>query len=230
MSSANPLWGAPRIQGELVMVGIEVAQSTVAKYMVPRFQRPRPPSQSWNTFLRNHAAGIASIDLFVVPTAFFKLLYGLVILGHRRRRLIGLGVTAHPSAEWIARQVTEAFLWDEAPRYLIRDRDGAFGPAYTRRIRAMGIRDRPAAARSPWQNGHAERLIGSIRRDCLDHVVVFGEAHLRRILKNYASYYNQVRTHLALDNDAPEFRHRQRVGKIQELPLLGGLHHHYVRV
>ena len=177
MSSANPLWGAPRIQGELVMVGIEVAQSTVAKYMVPRFRRPRPPSQSWKTFLRNHAAGIASIDLFVVPTAFFKLLYGLVILGHTRRGLIGLGVTAHPSAEWIARQVTEAFLWDEAPRYLIRDRDGAFGPAYTRRIRAMGIRDRPAAARSPWQNGHAERLIGSIRRDCLDHVVVFGEAH-----------------------------------------------------
>jgi transposase InsO family protein len=136
-------------------------------------------------------SGIASVDLFVVPTAFFKLLYGLVILGHERRRLIGFGVTAYPTAEWIARQVTDAFPWDEAPRYLIRDRDGAFGPAYTRRVRAMGIRDRPTAARSPWQNGHAERLIGSIRRDCLDHVVVFSEAHLRCVLRAYASYYNR---------------------------------------
>ena len=228
MSMANPLWGAPRIHGELLMLGIQVAQSTVAKYMVPRCRRP--PSQSWKTFLRNHAAGIASIDLFVVPTAFFKLLYALVILRHERRRLIGFGVTAHPSAEWIARQVTEAFPWDEAPRYLIRDRDGAFGPAYRRRIRAMGIRDRPTAARSPWQNGHAERLIGSVRRDCLDHVVVFGAAHLRRVLKNYAAYYNQVRTHLALDKDAPEFRHPQRVGNILELPLLGGLHNQYIRI
>ena len=205
-----------------------MAQSTVAKYMVPRSRRP--PSQSWKTFLRNHAAGIASIDLFVVPTAFFKLLYGLVILGHERRRLIGFGVTAHPTAEWIAGQLTEAFPWDEAPRYLIRDRDRAFGPAYIRRVRAMGIRDHPTAPRSPWQNGHAERVIGSIRRDCLDHVIVFGEAHLRRVLKSYACYYNQIRTHLALDKDAPEFRQAQRVGAIVALPLLGGLHHHYVRV
>jgi transposase InsO family protein len=210
------------------MLGIAVAQSTVAKYMVPRSRRP--PSQSWKTFLRNHAAGIASIDLFVVPTAFFKLLYGLVILGHERRRLIGFDVTAHPTVEWIARQVTEAFPWDEAPRYLIRDRDGAFGPAYRRRVRAMGIRDRPTAPRSPWQNGHAERLIGSIRRECLDHVIVFGEAHLRRVLKSYASYYNQIRTHLALDKDAPEFRQAQPAGDILALPLLGGLHHHYIRV
>jgi transposase InsO family protein len=152
------------------------------------------------------------------------------ILGHERRRVLGFGVTAHPTAEWIARQVTEAFPWDTAPRYLIRDRDGAFGPAYTRRVRAMGIRDRPTAARSPWQNGHVERLIGSIRRDCLDHVVVFGEADLRRVLKNYASYYNQVRTHLSLDKDAPEFRHQQPVDDILELPLLGGLRQHYVRV
>jgi transposase InsO family protein len=228
MSMANPLWGAPRIHGELLMLGIDVAQSTVAKYMVPRSRRP--PSQNWKTFLRNHAAGIASIDLFVVPTAFFKLLYGLVILGHERRRLIAFGVTAHPTAEWIARQVTEAFPWDTAPQYLIRDRDGAFGPIYTRRVRAMGIRDRPTAARSPWQNGHAERLIGSIRRECLDHVIVFGEAHLRRVLKAYASYYNEVRTHLSLDKDSPEFRRAQSVGNIVALPLLGGLHHHYVRV
>jgi transposase InsO family protein len=210
MSMANPLWGAPRIHGELLMLGIEVAQSTVAKYIVPRSRRPR--SQSWKTFLRNHAAGIAAIDLFVVPTAFFKMLYGLVLLGHERGRLIGFGVTAHPTAEWIARQVTEAFPWDTAPSYLIRDRDGAFSPAYTGRIRAMGIRDRPTAARSPWQNGHAERLIGAIRRECLDHVIVVGEAHLCRVLKSYASYYNQVRPHLSLNKDAPEFRQAQTIG------------------
>jgi transposase InsO family protein len=228
MSMANPLWGAPRIHGELLMLGIEVAQSTVAKYMMPRSRRP--PSQSWKTFLRNHTAGIASVDLFVVPTAFFKLFYGLVILGHERRRLIGSGVTAHPTAEWIAQQVIEAFPWDTAPRYLIRDRDAAFGPAHTRRVRAMGIRDRPTTARSPWQNGHAERLIESIRRECLDHVIVFGEAQLRHALRAYASYYNQVRTHLSLDKDAPEFRQAQPVGSIMALPVLGGLHHHYVRV
>jgi transposase InsO family protein len=165
-----------------------------------------------------------------VPTAFFKLLYAVVILGHERRRLIGFGVTAHPSAEWIARQVTEAFPWDEAPRYLIRDRDGAFGPAYTRRIRAMGIRDRPTAARSPWQNGHVERLIGSIRRECTDHMVVLSEAHLRRILRSYATYYNQVRTHLSLSKDAPVARSVQRTGQITALSLLGGIHHQYVRI
>jgi transposase InsO family protein len=160
MSMANPLWGAPRIHGELLMPGIEVAQSTVAKVSTATVTELK-------TFLRNHAARIASIDLFVVPAAFFKLLCALVILGHEQRRLIGFGVTAHPTAEWIARQVTEAFPWDTAPRYLIRDRDVAFGPGYMRRVRAMGIRDRPTAPRSPWQNGHAERPIGSIRRDCL---------------------------------------------------------------
>jgi hypothetical protein len=146
-------------------------------------------------FLRNHAAGIAAIDLFAVRTISFKLLYGLVILRHARRQLVRIAVTSNPTAEWIASQVTEAFPWEEAPRHLIRDRDGAFGTVYTRRIRAMGIRDHPVAARSPWQNGHVERLIGSIRRECLDHLVVSGEAHLRWILKTYATYYNEVRTH-----------------------------------
>ena len=164
MSKENLLWGAPRIHGELLMLGIEVAQSTVARYMT---RRQGPPSQGWKTFLRNHAAGIASIDLFVVRTISFKLLYGLVILRHARRRLVSISVTNNPTAEWIAGQVTDAFPWDEAPRHLIRDRDGAFGPAYTRRIRAMGIRDHPSAPRSPWQNGHVERLIGSIRRESL---------------------------------------------------------------
>ena len=187
MSKENPLWGAPRIHGELVMLGIEVAESTVARYMT---RRQGPPSQGWKTFLRNHAVGIASLDLFVVRTISFKLLYGLVILRHARRRLVSISVTSNPTAEWIAGQVTDAFPWDEAPRHLIGDRDGAFGPAYTRRIRAMEIRDHPTAPRSPWQNGHVERLIGSIRRESLDHLIVFGEAHLRAVLKAYASYYN----------------------------------------
>ena len=180
MSRENPLWGASRIHGELLMLGIEVAESTVGRYMV---RRRRPPSQGWKTFLRNHAAGIASLDLFVVRTVSFKLLYGLVILRHARRRLVTISVTNSPTAEWIAGQVTDAFPWDEAPRHLIRDRDGAFGPAYTRRVRAMGIRDRPTAPHSPWQNGHVERLIGSIRHDSLDHLIVLGEAHLRGVLR-----------------------------------------------
>jgi len=171
MSRENRLWGAPRIHGELLMLGFQVSESTVGRYMV---RTPKPRSQGWKTFLRNQAAGIASIDLFVVRTISFKLLYGLVILGHARRRLVRIAVTSNPTAEWIAGQVTEAFPWSEVPRHLTRDRDGAFAPAYTRRIRAMGIRDRPVAARSPWQNGHVERVIGSIWRECLDHLVVFG--------------------------------------------------------
>src|SRR5260221_9594911 len=161
MSLANPLWGAPRIHGELLKLGIEVAQSTVAKYMG---RCRRPPSQSWKTFLRNHAAGIAAMDLLVVPTIGFRLLYVLVILGHHRRRILSFGVTSHPTAEWIARQITDAFPWTDAPRYLIRDRDAAYGQAVTRRLKSMGIRERPTAPRSPWQNVHVERLIGSIRR------------------------------------------------------------------
>ena len=227
MNRENPLWGAPRIHGELLMLGIEVAESTVGRYLV---RRRRPPSQGWKTFLRNHVAGIASLDLFVVRTISFKLLYGLVILRHARRRLVTIAVTANPTDQWIAGQVTDAFPWDEAPRHLIRDRDGAFGPAYIRRIRAMRIRDHPTAPRSPWQNGNVERLIGSIRRESLDHLIVFDEAQPRRVLKNYASYYNQVRTHLSLKKDVPDFRRPQKFGRIATIPILGGLHHQYVRV
>jgi transposase InsO family protein len=198
------------------MLRIEVAQSTVARYLT----KPHgPPSQGWKTFLRNHTAGIASIDLFVVRTVSFKLLYGLVILRHARRQLVRISVTNNPTAEWIAGQVTDAFPFDEAPRHLIRDRDCAFGPVYTRRIRAMGIRDHPIAPRSPRQNGHVERLIGSIRRESFDHLVVFGEAHLRDVLKNYASYYNKVRPHLSLDKDAPDFRRTQGIGRIAAIPI-----------
>jgi len=226
MSLANRLWGAPRIHGELLKLGIEVAQSTVAKYMV---KGGRGRSQTWKTFLHNHTAGIGAMDFLVVPTVGFKLLFVLAILRHERRRLITLSVTANPTAEWIARQVTEAFPWDEAPDYLIRDRDASYGQAVTKRLTAMGIRDHPTAARSPWQNGHAERLIGSIRRECLDHIVIFGEAHLRELLAAYANYYNEIRPHLSLGKDAPLCRPIQRFGQITAQPILGGLHHEYCR-
>ncbi|MGH6891309.1 MAG: integrase core domain-containing protein, partial [Dongiaceae bacterium] len=192
MSIENPLWGAPRIHGELLKLGFEVAQSSVAKYTV---KRRGPPSQGWRTFLRNHAPDIAAMDFFVVPTISFDLLYALVIVRLDRRNLIWINVTAKPTAEWVARQITEAFPWDGAPQYLIRDRDRIYGTIVTRRLRAMGIRDKPIAPSSPWQNSFAERLIGSIRRECVDHLVVLGEAHLRRILRAYARYYNDIRTH-----------------------------------
>jgi len=227
MSIDNPLWGAPRIHGELLKLGFEVAQSSVAKYMI---KRHGPPSQGWRTFLRNHAPDIAAMDLFVVPTIGFNLLYGFVVVRLDRRDLVWTNVTTNPTAEWIARQLTEAFPWNDAPRYLIRDRDCIYGAVVTRRLRAMGIRDKPIAPASPWQNGFAERLIGSIRRECLDHLIVLGEGHLRRILQVYARYYNDIRTHRSLDKDAPISRPVQRVGAIKSLALLGGLHHHYVRV
>src|ERR1700730_12024714 len=189
MSSENQLWGAPRIHGELLKLGFSVAQLTVAKYMVKRLG---PPSQGRKTFLRNHAPDIAAMDLFVVPTIGFKLLYGFVIVRLDRRDLVWINVITNPTAEWVARQITEAFPWDGAPGYMIRDRDRIYGGIVTRRLRAMGIRDKPIAPASPWQNGFAERLIGSIRRECVDHIIVFGEAHLRRILKSYADYYNSV--------------------------------------
>jgi transposase InsO family protein len=227
MSLANPLWGAPRIHGELLKLGINVGQTSVAKYMA---RRRWPPSQGWRTFLLNHADGIASIDLFVVPTISFRLLYGLLVLRHDRRRILWLGVTAHPTAEWIARQITEACGWESTPQYVVRDRDRVYGETFTRRIRAMGIRDKPTAPQSPWQNGYAERLIGSIRRECLDHVIVFGERHLRHVLRSYAQYYNGARTHLSLAKDSPLPRPVQGDGSILPLPILGGLHHHYVRI
>ena len=227
MSIENPLWGAPRIHGELLKLGFKVAQSSVAKYMV---KRRAPPSQGWRTFLRNHAPDITAMDLFVVPTIGFRLLFAFVIIRLDRRDLVWINVTTNPTAEWIARQITEAFPWSEVPRYLIRDRDRVYGTVVKRRLRAMGIRDKPTARASPWQNGVAERLIGSIRRECVDHMIVLGEAHLRRILTKYAAYYNELRTHRSLNKDAPIHRAIQRLGDIVSAPVLGGLHHHYVRV
>jgi transposase InsO family protein len=227
MSIENPLWGAPRIHGELLKLGIEVAQSSAAKYMV---MRSGPPSQGWGTFLRNHAPDIAAMDLLIVPTIGFDLLYALVIIRLQRRDLLWINVTTHPTAEWIARQITEAFPWNDAPRYLVRDGDRVYGDIVTWRLRAMGIRDKPIAPGSPWQNGFVERVIGSIRRECVDHFIVLGEAHLRRILQTYARYYNDIRTHWSLNKDAPASRPVQQTGNIKSHPILGGLHHHYVRI
>ena len=180
--------------------------------------------------MHNHRGGIVSVDLLTAPTIGFERLYAFVILRHLRREIIWISVTTHPTAEWLARQITEAFPWDSAPKILIRDNDKAFGEVFRRRVRAMGIRDHPITPRSPWQNGCVERVIGSIRRECLDHMIVLGEAHLQRTLDSYANYYNSVRTHLALDKNAPFRRQVKRIGSIQSRPMLGGLHHHYVRV
>jgi transposase InsO family protein len=227
MSFENPLWGATRIHGELLKLGIDVAQSTVSKYMVPRRGRP---TQTWKIFLRNRADGIASIDLFVVPTVAFEQLYAFVILGHGRLTLLWYAVTAHPTAEWLARQITEAFPWDSAPTYLIRDNDRAFGGAFIRRVRAMGIRDRPTSFCAPWQNGQVERLIGSIRRECTDHLIVVNEEQLRRILAKFAAYYNDTRTHVSLRKDAPHTRPIGRFGDVVAHSILNGLHHRYARI
>ena len=227
MSIANPLWGAPRIHGELLKLGIDIGQTSVAKYMA---RRRVPPSQGWKTFLRNHADGIVAMDLFVVPTISFRLLYGLLIMGHGRRQILWFGVTAHPTAEWIANQLTEACGWEQIPRYLIRDRDRAYGEIFMRRVRSIGIRDHPTSPRSPWQNAYAERLIGSIRRECIDHIVVVGERHLRHVLLSYKEFYNDTRTHLALNKDAPMSRAAQTAGRIICHPILGGLHHQYGRI
>jgi len=227
MSKENPLWGAPRNHGELLKLGFEIAESTVSKYII---QRRGTPSQNWRTFLCNHADAIAAIDLCVVPTVTFDRLFAFLVLGHGRRQLLWFAVTRHPTAEWLAQQIVEAFPWNTAPTYLVRDNDGAYGQAFTRRIRRMGIRDRPISPRSPWQNPYTERLIGTLRRDCLDHVLILGERHLRQILTSYFSYYNETRTHLSLDKDAPLPRAVQRCGTIVATPILSGLHHQYARI
>src|SRR4030095_14874480 len=227
ISRANPLWGAHRVHGELLKLGIDVSQSTVAKYM-SRIRRP--PSQSWRTFLYNHAEAIASIDLFVVPTITLRMLFGFVVLHHGRRQLAHVGVTAHPTAEWLSHQISEAFPWDRAPRHLVRDRDGAFGEVFKQRLHAMGIRGRPTGPRSAWQNAYVERLIGSIRRDCLDHLIIVDERHLRNLLRDYAEYYNRLRTQLSLNSDAPLGRPGQSHGTLRQLPHFGGLHHSFVRI
>jgi putative transposase len=228
MSLANPRWGAPRIHGELMKLGISISQATVAKYMV---RHRRPPSQNWRTFLTNHMQTMVSVDFFVVPTITFRILFVFVILSHERRRPIHFAVTANPMSEWTARQLLEAFPWDSAPRYLLRDRDGVYGEKFQEAASWLGIREVPTAPQSPWQNPYAERLIGSIRRECLDHVIVWNETGLHRVLKSYFEYYERARTHLSLEKDAPIPRTIQppELGTVVEFPEVGGLHHRYKR-
>src|SRR5207302_4743900 len=228
MSWANPRWGAPRIHGELWKLGFELSQATVAKYLV---RHRRPPSQNWRTFLKNHMHSLVSADVFVVPTITFRLLFVFVILSHDRRRPIHLAVTANPTAEWTTRQLLEAFPWDSAPRYLLRDRGACYGKEFHEATRWLGIREVLTAPRSPWQNPYVERMIGTLRRECLDHVIALNETGLRRVLKLYLEYYERTRTHLSLDKDAPIPRRVQppELGKVVELPEVGGLHHRYER-
>jgi len=227
VSLANPLWGAPRIHGELLLLGIDVSQSTVAKYMV---KRRCPPSQGWKTFLDNHAQDIAAYDFLVVPTIGFKMLYAFVVLAHNRRKILHVAVTDHPTAQWAAQQLVEAFAWGEAPKHLIRDNDAIYGAVFRAKLTALGIRDGPTALKSPWQNAYVERVIGSVRRECLDHIIILSAAHLHRVLKAYAKYYNNARTHLSLKKNAPVPRPISTSGAIKSTPHLGGLHHEYTRI
>jgi len=229
ISRTNPLWGAPRIHGELLKLGIDLAQSTISKYMA---RSRRPPSQTWKTFLRNHSAETVSIDFFTVPTATFRVLYVFLALSHKRRRVIHFNVTEFPSATWTARQLIEAFPWDTAPEFLLRDRDSIYGHEVVRTIHNLCAEQVLTAPRSPWQNPYVERVIGSIRRECLDHVIVVNENHLRKVLKDYFRHCTESETQLALGKDCPEPRMIEppEMGKIVAIPQVGGLHHRYTRI
>jgi len=228
MSRENPTWGAPRIVSELALLGHDVAKQTVAKYMV---RTRKPPSQTWRTFLDNHVPDIAACDFFTVPTVTFRVLYVFIVLRHDRRQVVHFNVTTNPYAEWTAQQIINAFPYEEAPRFLIRDRDDIYGDYFTKRVEGMGIEEVPIAARSPWQNPYCERVIGSIRRECLDHVIVLNERHLHRILTEYFDYYHHSRCHLSLDRNSPIPRRVEppSEGEVIAIPQVGGLHHRYTR-
>jgi len=228
MSRENPLWGAPRIHGELLKLGITIGETSVSKYMI---RRRKPPSQTWRTFLDNHIQQLVSADFFTVPTIRFQVLYVFLVLAHERRRILHFHVTAHPTAEWTAQQLRNAFPWDSAPRYLLRDRDRIFGDDFTRQVQDMGIEQVLSAPRSPWQRAYVERVIGTIRCECLDHVIIFNEGSLYRQMKSFAAYYHGSRTHLSLAKDSPEPRAVQppELGRIVAVPQVGGLHHRYER-
>ena len=228
MSRNNIGWGAPRIHGELQMLGIRVSESTVAKYMI-RYRKP--PSQTWRTFLDNHVTDLVSVDFFTVPTATFRVLYVFVVLRHERREIVHFNATYNPTAEWTAQQIVEAFPFDSAPSYLLHDRDSIFGKRFRSRVKSLGIEEIVTAPRSPWQNPYVERIIGSIRRECLNHVIIFNEPHLRKVLKSYARYYLEARTHLSLDKQSPVPRSIEppEQGKVGAIPHVGGLHHEYRR-
>ena len=222
ISRENPTWGAPRILSELLLLGHDVAEATVAKYMV---RTHKPPSQTWRTFLDNHVGDIAACDFFTIPTVTFRVLYVFIVLRHDRRRLVHFNVTAHPYAQWTAQQIVNAFPDEEAPCFLMRDRDGIYGDYFTERIEGMGIEEVPTAPRSPWQNPYCERIIGSIRRECPDHVIVLSERHLYRILADYLAYYHDSRPHLSLDRNSPTPRKVESPsqGEVISIPQVGVL-------
>jgi transposase InsO family protein len=228
IAAANPIWGAPRIHGELLKLGFEISERTVSRLMP---KKDRRPTQTWTTFLRNHVGQLVSIDFFTVATIRLRVLYVFIVLAHDRRRVIHFNITEHPTAVWAAQQIIEAFPEDHAPRYMVRDRDGIYGESFRSRVEGMGIEEISIAPQSPWQNCYVERMIGSIRREFLNHVVVFNDNHLRRLLKDYFRYYHESRTHLSLNKDAPECRAIQsnKSDRIIEIPQLGGLHHRYER-
>ena len=229
MHNANPTWGAPRIHGELLKLGIQLAESTVSKYLPPRPKRP--PSQGWRTFLGNHLSEIIAVDFAVVPTVRGQLLFAFVVLSLARRRVLHVNVTAHPTAAWTAQQMVEALPWAPSARYVIRDRDGIYGEVFQGRVERLGLEQVVIAARSPWQNAYVERFIGSLRRECLDHVIALDECQLLRVVRSYAEYHNRSRTHLSLGKDPPEPRSVQGpdVGSIVAVSEVGGLHHRYER-
>ena len=228
MCRENPSWGAPRIYSELQLLGFDVSETTVDKYLI---WHRKPPSQTWRTFLDNHLADIVGVDFFTMPTATFRILFTFIILRHDRRRVVHFNVTAHPTAEWTAQQVVEAFPDEEAPRFLIRDRDGIYGQFFQQRVANMGIEEVVCSPRSPWLNPYAERIIGSIKRECLRHVIVLNERHLKRILRSYLAYYHEDRTHLSLDRNSPTPRkiEPREQGEVISMPRVGGLHHRYLR-
>ena len=228
MWQSNPTWGSPRIVGELRKLGIEVAKSTVEKYR-PKVRKPSSPT--WKAFLNNHVQNLVACDFFTVPTATFRVLFVFIILAHKRRRIVHFNITEHPTAQWTAQQIVEAFPWDTAPRYLLRDRDSIYGTAFQSRVKNLGMEEVMIAPRSPWQNPYCERVIGSIRRECLNDIIVLHEQHLRRVLQSYVVYYQHWRTHRSLEMDAPEPRPVQppKMGPVRKLPEVGGFHHHYER-
>ena len=228
MSQENPTWGVPRIKSELALLGYQVAESTVAKYM---YRQKKPPSQTWRTFLLNHATEIAAIDFFTMPSVSYRIFYVFVVLRHSDRKILHFNITQHPSAIWTAQQITEAFPFDSCPRFILRDRDRIYGKYFQKRVKHMGIDEVLIAPRSPWQNPYVERVIGSIRRECLDHFIILGETHLCRILNEYVEYYNKVRPHLSLNRNSPLPRKVEppEKGEVIAVPYLNGLHHKYAR-
>jgi hypothetical protein len=228
MANENPDWGAPRIHGELMKLGFNICESTVQRYMPKK--RNRNNSQSWKAFLQNHSKEIISIDFLTVPTVNFKLLYVLVVIEHHRRRLVYFNITKNPTAQWSLQQIRNLLMdYDTPPKYLIRDRDMKYGKLLGGRKNKFGIDEIMTAYRCPWQNGYVERVIGSIKRECLDHVIILDENHLRSILTDYFTYYNKYRTHLGINKDSPEGRAVQSEGEIYKVPVVNGLHHVYFR-